>query len=205
MLRAHRPQPARTCCCARRAGDRGGLPWTTPRVAVGLHRGRGCRSSRSPGSSASAPSSSRAAPVPPSAGLLNATFGNAAELIIAVVALHGGHVAPRQGVDHRQHHRQPAAGARACPSSSAASDGTSQKFDADGGDQHVGDAVSGRRRAGDARGVRPVAVRQSLEAHPKALDDLSMWSAIVLIVAYAGSLVYAFTAHRDLFRPMHAG
>jgi len=40
----------------------------------------------------------------------------------------------------------------------------------------------------------------SLKAHPKEIDRLSFWSAIVLIGAYAGSLIYSFTAHRDLFR-----
>jgi Ca2+:H+ antiporter len=41
----------------------------------------------------------------------------------------------------------------------------------------------------------------SLAAHPVAIDRLSLGSAIVLIGAYAGSLIYAFTAQRDLFRP----
>ena len=40
----------------------------------------------------------------------------------------------------------------------------------------------------------------TLDARPPAIDRLSFWSAIVLIVAYAGSLIYAFTAQRDLFR-----
>src|SRR5207245_10426960 len=38
------------------------------------------------------------------------------------------------------------------------------------------------------------------EADPAAIDRLSFWSALVLIGAYAGSLIYAFTAQRDLFR-----
>ena len=42
-----------------------------------------------------------------------------------------------------------------------------------------------------------------------ALDRLCFWSALILIGAYGGSLVYAFTAQRDLFRPdpegAHAG
>ena len=45
----------------------------------------------------------------------------------------------------------------------------------------------------------------SLDARPPALDRLSFWSALILIGAYAGSLVYAFTAQRDLFRPTHEG
>ena len=40
----------------------------------------------------------------------------------------------------------------------------------------------------------------SLEPHPIALDRLSFWTAFILISAYGGSLIYAFTAHRDLFR-----
>jgi Ca2+:H+ antiporter len=40
----------------------------------------------------------------------------------------------------------------------------------------------------------------TLRAHTREIDRLSLWSAVVLIGAYAGSLIYAFTAHRDLFR-----
>ena len=45
----------------------------------------------------------------------------------------------------------------------------------------------------------------NLDARPPAIDRLSFWSALVLIGAYAGSLIYAFTAQRDLFRPTHEG
>jgi Ca2+:H+ antiporter len=48
--------------------------------------------------------------------------------------------------------------------------------------------------------VFDLALYGNLAAHPAALDQLSFWSALVLIVAYAGSLIYAFTAQRDLFR-----
>src|SRR5207248_2043198 len=41
----------------------------------------------------------------------------------------------------------------------------------------------------------------SLAAHPAAIDKLSFWSALVLIAAYVGSVVYSFTSRRDLFRP----
>jgi Ca2+:H+ antiporter len=44
----------------------------------------------------------------------------------------------------------------------------------------------------------------TLAAEPRAIARLSVSSAIVLIVAYAGSLIYAFTAHRDLFRSGHS-
>jgi Ca2+:H+ antiporter len=45
----------------------------------------------------------------------------------------------------------------------------------------------------------------TLDAESAGLDHLSFWSAIVLIVAYAGSLIYAFTSQRDLFRSTHEG
>ena len=44
----------------------------------------------------------------------------------------------------------------------------------------------------------------NLSARPPAIEHLSFWSAIVLMVAYGGSLIYAFTAHRDLFRSTQA-
>jgi Ca2+:H+ antiporter len=45
----------------------------------------------------------------------------------------------------------------------------------------------------------------NLAARPPAIDRLSVWSAVVLIGAYTGSLIYAFTAQRDLFRSTHEG
>jgi Ca2+:H+ antiporter len=49
--------------------------------------------------------------------------------------------------------------------------------------------------------VFDLALYGTLAAHPQAIDRLSFWSALVLIAAYGGSLIYAFTAQRDLFRP----
>src|SRR5204863_8210568 len=49
--------------------------------------------------------------------------------------------------------------------------------------------------------VFDLALYGTLTARPAALDRLSFWTALILIAAYAGSLVYAFTANRDLFRP----
>src|SRR5207245_1906181 len=48
--------------------------------------------------------------------------------------------------------------------------------------------------------VFDLALYGSLTPRPAILDRLSFWSALVLMGAYAGSLVYSFTAHRDLFR-----
>jgi Ca2+:H+ antiporter len=132
-------------------------------------------------------------------GFLNATFGNAAELIIALVALHQGHVALVKasitgsivgnlllvlglsffagglGRRSQKFHR------------TAATNTTAMLFLA---------VVALVMPA-----VFDLALYGSLSARPAALGPLSVGSAIVLIVAYAGSLIYAFTAHRDLFRP----
>jgi Ca2+:H+ antiporter len=48
--------------------------------------------------------------------------------------------------------------------------------------------------------VFDLALYGSLSAHPSALDSLSFGSALVLMTAYGGTILYAFTAHRDLFR-----
>ena len=134
-------------------------------------------------------------------GFLNATFGNAAELIIALVALRNGHIELVKasitgsiignlllvlglsffvgGLGRR-----------------------TQKF-------HRTSATntSAMLFLGVVALVMPavfdLAIYGSLDAHPVTLDRLSFWSALILIGAYAGSLVYAFTAHRDLFRPTH--
>lgn len=132
-------------------------------------------------------------------GFLNATFGNAAELIIAIVALHQGHVELVKasiagsiignlllvlgfsfllgGLGRR-----------------------SQTFD-----RTAATNTSTMLFLGVVALVMPavfdLALYGSLEAESLALTRLSLSTAVVLIVAYAGSLVYAFTAHRDLFRP----
>jgi Ca2+:H+ antiporter len=135
---------------------------------------------------------------PAPGGFMNATFGNAAELIIAIVALGRGHVALVKasitgsivgnlllvlglsffagGLGHRtqKFHRTAATNLAAMLFLAVVALVMPAVFD--------------------------LSLYGTLAAHPVALDRLSFWSAIVLIVAYAGSLVYAFTAHRDLFR-----
>jgi Ca2+:H+ antiporter len=136
-------------------------------------------------------------------GFLNATFGNAAELIIALVALRNGHIELVKasitgsiignlllvlglaffvgGLGRR-----------------------SQKF-------HRTSATntSAMLFLGVVALVMPavfdLSLYGSLKAKPPAIDQLSLWSAIVLIGAYAGSLIYAFTVQRDLFRPTSEG
>ena len=135
-------------------------------------------------------------------GFLNATFGNAAELIIAVVALHEGHVELVKasitgsivgnlllvlgvsffvgGLRRRSQtfHRTAATNTAAMLFLAVVALVMPAVFD--------------------------LSLYGSLQAHPATIDHLSFWSALVLIGAYAGSLIYAFTAQRDLFRPDEA-
>jgi len=131
-------------------------------------------------------------------GLLNATFGNAAELIIAITALHQGHVALVQasitgsivgnlllvlglsafvgGLGRRE-----------------------QKFNRTA----ATNAVVMLFLAVVALvmpAVFDLALYGSLAPQPPAIGRLSICSALVLIVAYAGNLIYAFSAQRDLLR-----
>src|SRR5438477_211047 len=136
-------------------------------------------------------------------GFLNATFGNAAELIIALVVLHSGHVGLVKasitgsivgnlllvlglsffagGIGRRvqKFHR------------TAATNTTAMLFLA---------VVALVMPA-----VFDLALYGSLAARPPALDRLSFWSAVVIIVAYVGNLIYAFTTRRDLLRSTHEG
>jgi len=132
-------------------------------------------------------------------GFLNATFGNAAELIIALVALRSGHIALVKasitgsivgnlllvlglsffvgglGRKTQKFHRTTATNTAAMLFLAVVALVMPAVFD--------------------------LSLYGSLQAHPRAIDRLSVWSAIVLIAAYAGSLIYSFSAHRDLFRP----
>lgn len=133
-------------------------------------------------------------------GFLNATFGNAAELIIAIVALHGGHVELVKasitgsivgnlllvlgasfffgglGRKSQRFHR------------TAATNASTMLFLA---------VVALVMPA-----VFDLALYGSLQAEPAALKSLSICTAIVLMVAYLGSLIYAFISQKDLFRPI---
>jgi Ca2+:H+ antiporter len=136
-------------------------------------------------------------------GFLNATFGNAAELIIAVVALRDGHIALVKasitgsivgnlllvlglsffvgGLGRR-----------------------SQKFN-----RTAATNTAAMLFLAVVSLVMPAVFDLSLfgtlTARPPAIDRLSFWSALILIAAYCGSLIYAFTAQRDLFRLTHQG
>jgi Ca2+:H+ antiporter len=137
-------------------------------------------------------------------GFLNATFGNAAELIIAIVALRDGHVELVKasitgsivgnlllvlglsffvgGLGRRSQ----------AFNRTAATNAASMLFLA---------VVALVMPA-----VFDLSLFGTLGVQTDAIDRLSIGSAIVLIAAYAGNLVYAFSSHRDLFRssdPQH--
>jgi Ca2+:H+ antiporter len=135
-------------------------------------------------------------------GLLNATFGNAAELIIAVLALHRGHVELVKasitgsiignlllvlglsffvGGLGRRH----------------------QKFDRTAA-SNTAVMLFLAVVALVMPAVFDLSLYGSLDAQPPQIESLSIYTAVVLIVAYIGSLIYAFTMQRDLFRPAAA-
>ncbi len=131
-------------------------------------------------------------------GFLNATFGNAAELIIAGVALREGHIE--------------------LVKASITGSIIGNLLLVLGLSIFVGGLGRPRQRFNRIAAsnlavmlflavvalvmpaVFDLAVYGSLTAQPQVLDTLSLWTSIVLIVAYAGNLVYSFTAHHNLFR-----
>src|SRR3954469_25256728 len=124
-------------------------------------------------------------------GFLNATFGNAAELIIALVALRNGHIALVKasitgsivgnlllvlglsffvgglGRKSQKFHRMAATNTAAMLFLAVVALVMPAVFD--------------------------LSLYGTLAARPPAIVSLSFWSALVLIAAYAGSLIYAFT------------
>jgi len=136
-------------------------------------------------------------------GFLNATFGNAAELIIAIVALGKGHI----GLVKASITGSIVGNLLLVLGLSFFVGGlgrTSQTF-------HRTAATNAAAMLFLAvialviPAVYDLALYGSLTPRPVAIDRLSLFSALILIVAYAGSLVYAFTAHRDLFRSSEDG
>jgi Ca2+:H+ antiporter len=134
-------------------------------------------------------------------GFLNATFGNAAELIIGVVALNNRHIslvkasitgsivgnlllvlglaffAGGLGRRSQKFHRTAATNTAAMLFLAVVALVMPAVFD--------------------------LALFGSLNPRPAVLDRLSFGTALILIAAYCGSLIYAFTANRDLFRSAH--
>ena len=135
---------------------------------------------------------------------MNATFGNAAELIIAIVAL-------------RAHHTE-------VVKASITGSIIGNLLLVFGLSCYVGGLKNGRQKfsrvsAGSSTVmlflatvalVMPALVALisfgSLEAHPAVIDTLSFWSSIVLLGVYAAGLIFSFRSQRDPLRidPGHA-
>jgi Ca2+:H+ antiporter len=131
-------------------------------------------------------------------GFLNATFGNAAELIIAIVAL-------------RAHHTE-------IVKASITGSIIGNLLLVFGLSCFVGGLKNGRQKfnklsAGSATVMLYVATVAlvmpallalisfgSLEAHPAVVDKLSFWSSIVLLALYGAGLVFAFRSQSDPLR-----
>jgi Ca2+:H+ antiporter len=131
-------------------------------------------------------------------GLLNATFGNAAELIIAIAALRGNHPEVVKA--------------------SITGSIIGNLLLVFGLSCYVGGLKHGRQTfnrvsAGSATVmlflavvalVMPAVVALfsygSLEAHPQVIDRLSFWSSLVLLTVYGAGLIFAFRSQHDPLR-----
>jgi Ca2+:H+ antiporter len=131
-------------------------------------------------------------------GFLNATFGNAAELIIALAALRGNHPEVVKA--------------------SITGSIIGNLLLVFGLSCYVGGLKHGRQTfnrvsAGSATVMLFLAVVAlvmpaivalvsygSLEAHPRVIDRLSFWSSIVLLGVYGAGLIFAFRSQRDPLR-----
>ena len=131
-------------------------------------------------------------------GFLNATFGNAAELIIAIVALHA---------DHAEVVKASLTGSL-----------IGNLLLVFGGSCFVGGLKHGQQRfnrtsASSATTMLTLAVVAlvmpavvdlfafgSLQARPEVIQRLSFWTSLVLLVAYVAGLVFAFTTNKDPLR-----
>jgi Ca2+:H+ antiporter len=132
-------------------------------------------------------------------GFLNATFGNAAELIIAIVALRARHIE--------------------IVKASITGSIIGNLLLVFGGSCFVAGLRHGtvrfRRVAANAPTVMltlavaalvmPATVALfafgSLNAHPEVLNRLSLWASWILLGVYAGGLIFAFYTQRDPLRP----
>jgi Ca2+:H+ antiporter len=136
-------------------------------------------------------------------GFLNATFGNAAELIIAVIALRQGHIElVKASITGSIVGNLLLVLGLSCFVGGLGR--RSQKFDRTAA-TNTAVMLFLAVVALVMPAVFDLTLFGSLAPRPPAIDRLSVFSAIVLIVAYAGSLIYAFMARQDLFRPTRQG
>jgi Ca2+:H+ antiporter len=135
-------------------------------------------------------------------GFLNATFGNAAELIIAFVALRAGHIALLKAsiTGSIIGNLLLVLGASIFVGGLGR---TSQQFNRTAaGNQVVMLFLAVVALVMPA--VLDLTIFGTLTAHPPFLNRFSFAVAIVLMVAYAGSLIFAFRTNRDPFRPVES-
>jgi len=132
-------------------------------------------------------------------GFLNATFGNAAELIIAIVALRAHHVeVVKASITGSIIGNLLLVFGASCFS---------------GGLKH-GTQRFNRTAAGSATVMLSLAVAAlvmpatvdlfafgSLDARPEVLNRLSIWTSFVLLAVYAAGLLFAFRTNKDPLRP----
>jgi Ca2+:H+ antiporter len=136
-------------------------------------------------------------------GFLNATFGNAAEMIIAVIALGNGHVELVKASITGS-----IVGNLLLVLGLAFFTGglgrPSQKFNRTAA-TNMTTMLFLAVVALVMPAVFDLALYGSLAPHPIALDRLSLWTGLVLMTAYAGNLIYSQVSHRDLLRPQADG
>jgi Ca2+:H+ antiporter len=131
-------------------------------------------------------------------GLLNATFGNASELIIAIAALRAHHTAVvKASITGSIIGNLLLVYGLSCVVGGAAHG--SQKFNR----TSAGTATVMLFLATVAL-VMPAVVDLvsfgSLQAHPEEIDRLSFWTSIVLLLVYIAGLVFSFRYNRDPLR-----
>ena len=132
-------------------------------------------------------------------GFLNATFGNAAEIILGIVALRANRILVVQ-----------ASITGSIIGNLLLVFGLSAFI---GGLGHVSQRFS-RTAASNATitlflgvvaltmpAVFDLTLYGSLDPRPPALYTLSVWTSVMLIIAYAGSVIYSFTTGRSLITP----
>ena len=140
---------------------------------------------------------------PTMGGFLNATFGNAAELIIAIVAL-------------RSHH--PEVVKASLTGSIIGNLLLVFGLSCFAGGLKYGSQRFNRTAAGSATVMLVLAVVAlvmpavvdlfafgSLQARPEVIQRLSEWTSVVLLVVYAAGLIFAFTTNRDPLRAVDRG
>jgi Ca2+:H+ antiporter len=132
-------------------------------------------------------------------GFLNATFGNAAEIIIGLVALRANHI----GVVQASITGSIVGNLLLVFGASTLVGGfgrVSQRFNRTAASNATIMLFLGVV-ALTIPAVFDLTMFGSLEAKPPAIYRLSFWTSLLLIVAYAGSLVYSFTTGRSLIAP----